>query len=270
MKKYFFFVTLFISLQSNLHAVFIGAGAHYPDGYYVLNTLNSYNADILTDSNGKIQTNDLDLTHTQLITQGFYYTGNFVYFITIPLEKKKIGLFNETKQGLGDSYLGVGYFIENSFMNILSVLQVKFPLGRFDKNAKNNIGTGAYSLHPELYLNKTFSSFMLDVSIEGAINFQENDANIKIGDRLNIESVLAYIYTPSIMFGPSFLYTHSKKQELQGKAIDGTNTQNIFMGVDLLYSVNEDVNFIANIMKDVKSKNSPKGIITNFVFIYAF
>ena len=190
--------------------------------------------------------------------------------VTIPLERKELGLFESTKYGLGDSYLGIGYFLPINSINILPILQVKFPLGNFNKNDQNNIGTGTYSVHPELYINKMFPSFMLDASIEYTINFTNGETNIKMGNRLNLETVFAYIYSTDIMFGPSILYTHSKHQKLNGNSIHGTNTHNLFIGADILYSINKKTKLIFNLMKDTQSKNSPKGTTSSFLFIYSF
>lgn len=264
-------MTLFLLFSSSqLFAVNLASAVHYPDGLYLLTTLTKYTSKTLTNNNEDTEIENFDLDFSQILFQPIYYHGNLVYAATIPLVKQKLGFLDSTEYGVGDSFFAMGYFLPIESINILPVLQVKLPIGNFDKDNINNIGSGAYAIQPELYINKSFGAFMLDVVGRYEINFTNSDTQIKDGNTLYLEAVLGYSITPQLMVGPSVFHLSSDNIQVNGAKIRNSKVSNLQVGGDILYTLNESTAFILNVMKDVKSKNTTKGIMTNFMLILSF
>lgn len=251
--------TLIISSASSLFAISIGTAKKPPDGFYLLNYIIDYRADEVTDKNKNTSLDSFGLRVSQYSLRPLFYKDNFVYFATISLVDKEIAYYNSHKQGLGDISLAIGYFLPFDNIDMGPVLQVTLPSGQYDKNSLNNIGSGTYAIKPEFYVNKIFSKFMLDAAIKYSIKFENHETGIKDGNEVKIESVLAYMYSKKLMFGPSFTYSKSDDKELNGVKINNSDTMIYKIGADIKYPFNKRVGLLLNVMKDIESKNTVKG-----------
>ena len=261
---------LLFSITTSIHAITIGTAKHLPDGIYLVNYLFNYQSKKLNDSNKNVKLDNFNLNYTQYIFRPIYYKNNFVYFVTIPFIHKKIGYFNSSKSSLGDSFAAVGYFLPIEDIDIAPVLQIKFPFGEFDKNSNNNIGSDTYSIHPELYINKSFESFELDAVIKYVINFKNTQTGIKNADIFKLESVIGYKASNKLKYGPSFSYSKSHKKEIDGVKIDNSEVINLKVGADIKYFFNKRTDLLFNFMQDIDSKNTTKGFSSMLRVMFIF
>lgn len=266
------FLALFMPIF--LFAVQIGTGKHHPkDTFLIANYYANYRADIITDISKKEIITNYDLESNTYIFKPVYYTENFLFNFSLPYSKISRGYTNETKYGLGDLTLAMGYFIPNSFGDLLLVNNLIIPTAKFDNTNRANLqlSKNRYELQEELYFFKpvvtTKIPFIIDAAVYYTHRFDDEDTKKNNGYYFGIDLTLSKIETANFMYGPAINY---KRYNKEGLITQNVGSQKYQIGFNILYKLNKKDSIALEYVKDIHVSNTLKGDRTILRYVYFF
>ncbi len=180
----------------------------------------------------------------------------------------------ESSTGFGDLIFGPFIFLyENQTDNIyLSFWEfVQAPTGTFSDQLENNFGTDRWYFEQELAFGWYPGKFGIDANLNWWIFDESNSYNVKPPQALELEAVFHYAVTEKFRVGiQGDAWWDLGDTEVDGVNIDGSQGNNLKVGLNLMYTLQE--NFIVNLrfMQDVISENWTKGSSTYLRLVYVF
>ncbi len=269
MKKIILLLLLSIS---SLNAVHIGTAKHLPDGLKIINYLTYSSADKMKNNDGDTSMDDLGVSISQYIFRPVYYSENFVYQLIIPYKNQKADFLNEKSNGVGDTTVGVGYFVPTNLekTDLGFLINVKLPTGHFDKNKTLNEGSGYYSSSLEFYMNKILGNIMWDSSLKYYHHFKNSDNNKKEGEEFTVESSFGYFATPKFSIGPSITYIKGRDDYINGVKQTNSGHSRFNIALEGFYVLNKDLSFLLAVSKDYKVQNNfeTKTVLTRIMYSF--
>lgn len=278
MLKISIILMIFINLAN---AVLIGTAKKHEAGtllfanYYI-----DFQSDIIRDNSQNAIIKNFDWREQTYVLKTVYYTDNFVYHLTIPYRKIQRGFTNEEVKGLYDISVGMGYFIPNSYGNLLWLTNVVLPTGRYDKNKPAvlggtipglQLGTNRYELQEELYFFKpvytTKIPFVFDASLIYHHRWENRDTKTKNGYYFGAETTISAILSPNFLIGPSIYYKKYNEEEVITPNVGSSKFQ---VGFNTLYKLGKDSSITFEYVQDEKVKNRAEGERFTLRYVYKF
>lgn len=273
MLQRFFLLTVVLCLISafpyNAIAVNYFDGSRAKEGFYFLTYTYACYADETTDKNGKVANKDFGLFSAQEILRLCYYTPDFVATVVVPFGYTKISSLDQDSFGLGDLSIGAGYFLPVKQVDILPMLFVKFPTGRYDKEKTANIGSNQYDIAPMIFMHKTMGSFSIDAAVKYYFRLENNDTDVAPGDELRLEGLIGYNITEKFKSGPAVNWMKSRDRKQDGSRISGSAREKLSLGADCYYRF-PWLSVTLTYLYDIHTENSPKGHFVQLKTVYRF
>lgn len=263
-----------------LNAAMIGTAKKHQAGT-LLFTAYSYDfqADIIRDNSSNISTDKFDWREETYILRPVYYTENFLFHLTIPYRKQQRGITQEEVSGLYDMSAGVGYFIPNSFGDLLWVSTIQFPTGEYDENKPKiygvvdalQLGLDRYEIQEELHFFKplldTKIPFLFDASFLYHYRFDNLHTKAKNGYFLGLETTISAVLTPNFFIGPALYYKKYNEEEAVTPNVGSSKYQ---FGFDALYKIDANSSLTFEYVQDINVKNRAQGDRFTFRYVYKF
>ncbi|HDQ04631.1 MAG TPA: hypothetical protein ENN23_08755 [Deltaproteobacteria bacterium] len=269
----FFLLTVVLCLYSvfpnNSFAVNFYDGSRAKEGFYFLTYTYAYYADETTDKSGKAVRKDFGLFSAQEILRFCYYSPDFVATVVVPFGYTKISSMDQDSFGLGDASLGAGYFLPVKQIDILPMLFIKFPTGKYDAAKAANIGSNQYDIAPMVFMHKTMGDFSIDASVKYYFRLKNNDTGVSPGDELRLEGLLGYNITDKFKLGPSVSWMISNDKKQNGSAVRGSAREKLSVGADF-YCRFSWLSVTLTYLYDVHTENSPQGHFVQLKTVYRF
>jgi hypothetical protein len=242
---------------------------HYPD---------------ITDSNGDKA--DLGLDVSSLVIRPVYFIGKIADKVSygvnaiipgVHLELDSDNVFgapSSKTNGLGD--IGISPFIY-LYENQESQLFISFwefifmPTGNYDSDKAINIGRDTWWFQHQLAFGWYPGKFGIDFNIN-YFQFPESD-ELKYDepDALELETVVHYAVTDKLRVGINAAYWQGLDDaEIDGTVLPDSEPMNVKLGLNLSYTVQENITIGLRWMHDVESENSPMGDWIYIKASYAF
>ncbi len=264
MKKVFFMLVLSYCLWKAFlapsYAVNYLDGHHCPEGYYLALYPSWYSSDKITDNHGNNADDNFGLDLSMLLLRPTLYTENFVINAIIPVGYKSIDSLNDRDSGIGDIIVGGGYFLPIMWADIVPVLQIKMPAGSFDEDDLVNLGNGQYDIQTEIYLFKSIDKFSFDFALKYWFRFENHDTDLKPGNEVHAEALVTYGLSEKFRLGPSFSFTKSADQEMNGHKQRDTALKKLSMGCEFVYQAS-NAQYLLDVIVDMESENYTKGLL---------
>lgn len=271
-RKVPFFLILLLILQiltsNKAFAVNFYDGAR-AQGNYFLSYTSVYLADETTDSSGKKNKDNYNLTKAEELLRWCYYKGDFVASALVPVDYISVGSLNQNSSGLGDISLGTGYFLPFKKIDILPMLFVKFPTGEYNADKAVNIGTNQYDIRPVIFLYKDLGKYSIDAAAKYFIRLKNPATNVLPGDEFYLQCLLGYNITDRFKFGPSFNWMISRDKEVNGNKVSDSARECFSVGADVYYRFPK-VSITATYLYDAYAENLPKGHFFQLKAVYRF
>ncbi len=260
----FFFIIPNISYAVNFYD-----GVRAAKGLYFLTYTSIYAADKLTDSKGHVKNSDYGLLKVEELLRFCYYSPDFVFTALLPAGGLHLHSADKNSFGLGDAIVGGGYFLPVKEVDILPMLFVKIPTGRYESDQSVNYGTHQVDIRPAAFLHKTIKDFSIDAAAKYYFRLENSKTDISPGDELHLQCLLGYNVMKNLKLGPSLNWMISKDQEKNGSKVSDSARQALSVGVEL-YSKLRGMSFDFNYMYDAYTENAPKGHYFQLKSCYKF
>jgi len=270
------FLTVFLAALFSLvalgsgYCVNYGDGARCPKGLYLAVYPSWYKADKTTDENGHAAKKHYGMDKYSLSIKPVYYGDDFVVLASIPIGKTGVGYYNDSDAGIGDILLGAGYFLPVKNINILPLFSVKFPTGHFNRNSSVNFGDGQYDFRSEVFINKPFGRFCLDLAFRYWHRFKNSASNFKPGNEFYAEGVATYRLIKKFRLGPSVIFCRGADPELDEVTVANSDIKRVSVGAEFVCGLSEHVQLILDVLPDVYAENTTKGLLVKGRVVYAF
>jgi hypothetical protein len=259
-------ILMFTSNQAFAVNFYDGARAK---GNYFLSYTSVYLADETTNSKGKKSRDNYNLTKVEELLRWSYYTGDFVASALVPVAHMSVGLLDQESSGLGDIILGAGYFLPFKQADILPMVFVKFPTGKYHADKSVNIGSNQYDVRPMIFLYKNWGKFSIDAVAKYFIRFQNPDTNVLPGNEFHLQGLVGYNVTDRFKIGPSVNWMLSRCKEVNGTKAADSSRESLSMGADLYYRFSK-ISLTATYLCDVYTENSTQGHFFQLKAVYRF
>ncbi|MEN6488961.1 MAG: transporter [Smithella sp.] len=271
MKKIFPILLLALILTLTFNRAFAvnfydGARAK---GNYLLSYTSVYLADETTDSKGKKSRDNYNLTKVEELFRWSYYTGDFVASALVPVDYMSVGSLDQESSGLGDIIIGTGYFLPFKQADVLPMVFVKLPTGKYSADKAVNIGSNQYDVRPMIFLYKDLGKFSIDAVAKYFIRFQNPDTNVSPGNEFHLQGLVGYNVTDRFKIGPSVNWMISRCKEVNGTKVADSSRETLSMGADIYYRFSK-ISLTANYLCDVYTENSTKGHFFQLKAVYRF
>lgn len=269
---------LLIILAIYAQATLIGTGKKLDsDTLLIANYYIDFQSDILKDTNEQTLIDDYDWHEQTYLFKPVYYKDNFQYSITIPYRKIQRGWSDEEVQGIYDISVGLGYFIPNSFGDLLLLSSIQFPTAKYEKDKPTvyygttpalQLGLNRYELQEDLHFFKPVLTTKLPFLIDSTLSYHyrgENlDTKVKNGYYIGAELTISAILSKNFFMGPAIYYKRYNR--------DGTypniGSSKFQVGADALYKFNDKNSLCIEYVEDTHVDNRAKGErwIARYVF----
>lgn len=265
----FFAVFALAQMPGEAEAVNFYDGARAPEGLYLLTYTSFYTADDLTDSHGNTVKNDYGLSKAEELLRFCYYTPNLVLTALAPFDYLEIDSRHQKSSGLGDISVGAGYFLPIKSVDILPMLFIKLPTGKYDSTSAANVGTGQYDIKPTVFLYKAFGDFSVDAAVKYFFRLENHDNHVSPGDELYLQCLFGYNVTDRFKLGPSFNWMVSRDKKLNGVKVPNSARETFSAGADFYYRFSKfSVTF--TYLYDAYAENSTKGSFFQLKTVFRF
>ncbi|MEI7750705.1 MAG: transporter [Candidatus Omnitrophota bacterium] len=245
-------------------------GAHAPKGPYLLTYPYWYGAQKLAGAHGNTVTNDMGLNKYAVLLRPVYYGENYVVHTIIPVGGINAEHPNSSAGGLGDIILGAGYFLPVKSLDILPVLNVKFPSGYYSKHKSINFGDGQFDLRPELYFHKVIGKVSIDTAVKYWIRYKNSHISFTPGNEFYAEGVVVYELFKKFRVGPTVAFCYGANGTLDEKYYPDNAVTKLSIGGEMVFNFTQKAHFLLDVVPDVYAENSPKGLLVLGRFCYSF
>jgi hypothetical protein len=263
-----------------LHAALIGTAKKQDSGTFLLaNYYIDFQSDVIRKKDGSTLLDDYGWREQTYAFKPVYYKDDFLYSITIPYRKMQREFTDEMEYGLLDVVATFGYFIPNSFGDLLWLSSVQFPTASYDPNKPKvyfgtvdalQMGTNRYELQEELHFFKPVLStklpFLIDSTLAYHFRGKNLDTKVKNGYYFGAELTISAVLSKDFFIGPAVYY---KKYDKDGIVPD-IGSSKYQVGVDALYKFNEQNSLCIEYVKDQKVKNRLEGDRFIARYVYKF
>lgn len=274
-------IIVLIILLNLANAVLIGSAKKHEEGTLILaNYYIDFQSDIIRNNSQNIVIDNFKWREQTYAFKSVYYTKDFLYHLTIPYRKIKRGFTNEETQGLYEISAGIGYFVPNSYGDLLWLTNVQFPTGKYDKNKPAvlggttpalQLGLNRYELQEELHFFKPIIStkipFVIDASLIYHYRWENRDTKTKNGYYFGAETTISAILSPNFLIGPSIYYKKYNEEESITQNVGSSKFQ---IGFNTLYKINKNDSITFEYVQDEKVKNRAEGKRYSFRYVYKF
>lgn len=278
MLKILITLIIFFNLAN---AVMIGTGSKQKEGTLLLaNYYIDFQSDIIKDNSRNAVINNFNWRERTYVFKPVYYTKNFLFHLTIPYRKTQRGFTNEKVEGIYDISAGVGYFIPNSYGDLLWISNIQFPTGDYDKNKSAvlggttpalQLGLNRYELQEELHFFKpvltTKIPFVIDTSLIYHYRWENRDTKAKNGYYFGAEATVSAILSPNFLIGPSIYYKKYNQEEVITPNVGSSKFQ---IGFNSLYKINKNNSITFEYVQDEKVRNRAEGKRYSLRYVYKF
>jgi len=176
--------------------------------------------------------------------------------------------------GLGDIIVGPFiYLVENEKDNVyLSFWEfIQAPTGQYDKDKATNIGTDRWFFEHELAFGWYPGRFGVDANLNYWQFLKSKELKEERPDALELEAVLHYGITDKFRIGiQGAAWWDMDDYKYDGIKAEDTKGTNYKLGINLGYSLQENLILNLRYMKDIKSDNFTEGSHAYFKITYLF
>ena len=264
-----FFFALSLILPWPCLAVNFYDGARAPKGLYFLTYSSAYYADKTTDAQGKTSKADYDYLKIEELFRFCYYTQNAVFTLFIPVGRVQSGFYDVTSQGIGDVNLGAGYFLAFKPADILPMLFVKFPTGKYDSAKGVNYGTHQYDIKPTIFFYKALGFFSIDAAVKYYFRTENPGTKISPGNELYLQCLFGWQFTKNFKVGPSLNWMRSASQKNDGRKVSCSEKESLSVGGDIYLRL-PALSVTFTYLRDIRTENTTKGDFFQIKTCYKF
>ncbi len=267
----FFLMVLFLSAVTPdiAAAVNFYDGSRAKAGSYFLTYTSVYAADKITDKAGNTGTKNFGLSSTQELLRLCYYSPDFVATALVPFGYTKIDSLNQDSSGLGDINLGAGYFLPIRTVDILPMIFLEYPTGKYSSAKSANIGSNQFDIKPVIFLHKTLENFSVDAAAKYFFRLENESTDVLPGDEIHLQCLLGYNLTEKLKIGPSINWMLSRDKKKNGLKIDDSARETVSAGADFYYRFSR-LSITFTYLYDVYTENSPQGHFFQLKTVYRF
>ncbi len=250
-----------LAVVSSSHCVNYCDGARAPEGFYLATYPVWYTADSLTNDDGGTATNEFGANEYDVLIRPIWYIRDFVFHVIVPLGNISVHYFDDNDGGIGDIVAGGGYFLPVKEINILPVLNMKFPTGHFNSASEVNYGDGQFDLMPELYINKSVGRCSVDIALKYWHRFRNENNSFTPGNQFYAECVSTYEVIKGFRVGPNISFCKGGNPELEGVELPDNDITRLSVGAEFVFIITPKVHFLLDAIPDVYAENTAKGML---------
>lgn len=271
MKKIHILLAIFLVSASTgaAHAVNFYDGVRPPDGLYFLTYTSLYFADEVTDSDGEATTENYGFYMPQELVRFALYRSGFSFNLVLRGGGKYVKSSGDESWGFGDMDLGIGHFLPVKGVDILPLLFVKIPTGKYDSDESLNYGSNQFDLKPSVFLHKTAGNATVDLAAKYYIRFENPDTDTKPGNELYLQGLFGYEFFNFMKIGLSLNWMKSGEKTVNGSGVDDSERESFSAGSDLYFRF-KPVSVSFTYLYDVYSENTTRGHYIQMKTVYKF
>ncbi|MBD3296906.1 MAG: hypothetical protein GF392_06010 [Candidatus Omnitrophica bacterium] len=251
-------------------AVDYNDGTHCNQGWYGIVYGSWFSSNEITDGSGDTEVGDLDLDAGSIALRPVYYGREWVVSLIIPFGYIESDHYAQNSGGLGDIYLGAGYFLPVDCINILPFVSVKLPSGDHESDRNINIGSGQTDVSMEIYINKHYERFSFDGVFKYRWRFDNGTRDLDPGDEYTIEGLITYELFPGLRAGPGLEYLSGGEDILDGEAVNDSSAKLLILGAEVIWQATPDLQIMVEGMSDLVGENVAKGTLFRTRICYSF
>ena len=260
-----------LGIPSAAEAVNFYDGVRALEGLYFLNYVSYYTADEVTDDKGDTALDGYGFKKVQEMVRFSYYAGRWCFHAFIPFGYKEVKFYGEDTWGLGDSNLGAGRFLPVKAVDIVPMLFVKFPTGRYDRDRKVNYGDHQYDIKPSIFLHKTLGPWTVDMALKYFYRLVNPVTHRAPHNEFYAEGLFGYEFWNFVKPGLSLNWMKSGDDKYFGEETgrEAKTRESFSVGSDVYFRFNM-VKLSFTYLYDAYAENTVRGHYAQMKTVYKF
>lgn len=258
-------------IPSGSDAVNFYDGVRAPEGLYLLTYTSLYTADEVTDGSGDTAVADYGFTRIQEMLRLSYYAKEMCFHVYLPAGYKEVEYYGEDTWGWGDLNLGIGRFLPVKSLDIVPMLFVKFPTGRYDGDRKVNYGDHQFDIKPTVFLHKTIRQWTVDLALKYFYRLVNPDTHTAPHNEFYAEALLGYEFWNFMKVGLSLNWMKSDDSKYFGEEVanNAKVRESYSIGSDIYFRLSS-FNLSFTYLYDVYVENTVKGHYVQMKTVHRF
>ncbi len=223
----------------------------------------------MTDAGGDTALRDLGLFRASQLIRFSYYTPELVFNILVPFGYIRIGHYDESSSGLGDIWAGGGGFLPVREVDLLLMVNAKFPTGEYDSGKSVNFGSNQFDVGPALFIHRTWGDFSLDGAVKYYFKLENRSTETDPGDDLHLQALFGYEIVPGVKIGPGVNWLLGGNRKVNGRTVPSSARELLSVGGEVYVKL-PPVSVTVNYLNEIYSENAPRGHFSKIKLCYKF
>ena len=233
-------------------------GVRAPKGLYFLSYSSLYWADRVTGPGGHTSISDYGFLRADQILRLCYYSPDYVFNLLVPFGGSRTDQPDASSYGIGDIRLGTGMFLPVKEVDLLLMLSIKLPTGKYSSNDAVNYGSNQIDLSPGLFIHKMIDGFSFDAAVKYYFKLENHSTDTDPGDELHLQLLLGYEFADGVKAGPAVNWICGANKKIAGRRLPGTAWQLLSAGGEVYFKISTWA-ITLNYLRDAYSENSTRG-----------
>ncbi|MBA4373056.1 MAG: hypothetical protein C0402_09390 [Thermodesulfovibrio sp.] len=256
------------------------SGAVPPPGFYFIDYLTHYRADVMKDGSGNSAVPGFDLKATANVFRFIYVTkqqilggfwGMHAFIPVVNLDVSAAG-HSQSNSGLGDIIIDpfiLSWHSKN--WHAVTGLDIYLPTGSYNSHDLANIGRNYWTFEPVAALTYVSDNgFDISAKVMYDINTKNDDTDYTSGQEFHVDySIGKKFDNLSVGLGGYYYKQVTDDKQAGAKVGDGNKGQVFGIGPQVKYD-HKNMSFLLKYQAETNVKNRPDGDKFWFKFVYAF